>query len=130
VWHCRFLGLLLATSLVDFLVGLGLERLRSPSRRKLLLSVSIVVNLCVLGFFNSLNFFAYSIAAALTAAGLAIRPSSLSIVLPVGISFYTFQSMSYAIDVYRGQIRATRSVMDFLAFVSFFPQLVAGPIER
>jgi D-alanyl-lipoteichoic acid acyltransferase DltB (MBOAT superfamily) len=130
LWHCRFLGLLVLTSLVDFSVGLGLERLQSQAHRKLLLSASIAVNLGILGFFKYWNFFADSFASALSAVGLTIEPRTLSVVLPVGISFYTFQSMSYAIDVYRRDIAATRSLIHFLAFVSFFPQLVAGPIER
>jgi D-alanyl-lipoteichoic acid acyltransferase DltB (MBOAT superfamily) len=130
LWQCRFLGLLVLTSLIDFFVGLGLEKLGAQWQRRLLLSVSVAVNLTVLGFFKYFNFFAGSAASALHAAGFKIEPASLGIILPVGISFYTFQSMSYAIDVYRRQIPATRSLMDFLAFVSFFPQLVAGPIER
>jgi len=130
LWHCRFLALLFATSFVDFLVGLGLDRLTAPRHRKLLVSLSIAANLGVLGFFKYYSFFADSLAAAMTTLGFQLGQSSLSIILPVGISFYTFQSMSYTIDVYRGQIRATRSVVDFLAFVSFFSQLVAGPIER
>jgi D-alanyl-lipoteichoic acid acyltransferase DltB (MBOAT superfamily) len=130
LWQCRFLGLLVATSLLDFCVGLGLERLASQRHRKLLLSVSMVANLGVLGFFKYYNFFTGSWVAAAATVGWKLEPVSLQIILPVGISFYTFQSMSYAIDVYRRQIRATHSLIDFLAFVSFFPQLVAGPIER
>ena len=130
LWHCRFLGLLITTSLVDFFVGLGLEKLHSPRHRKLLLTVSIVINLGILGFFKYCNFFVDSFSAAMAAAGFSVHTPTLNVILPVGISFYTFQSMSYAIDVYRREIRATRNVIDFLAFVSFFPQLVAGPIER
>jgi D-alanyl-lipoteichoic acid acyltransferase DltB (MBOAT superfamily) len=130
LWQCRFLGLLVATSVVDFCVGLGLERLASQRQRKMLLSVSIVVNLGVLGFFKYYNFFAESLAATAAAVGWKVEAISLHIILPVGISFYTFQSMSYAIDVYRRDIPATHRLSDFLAFVSFFPQLVAGPIER
>ena len=130
LWQCRFLGLLLATSALDFSVGLGLERLRSPRARKLLLALSIVVNLSVLGFFKYCDFFISSTAAVLAQFGVPAQPHLLGIILPVGISFYTFQSMSYALDVYRRHIPATRSFVNFLAFVSFFPQLVAGPIER
>jgi len=130
LWHGRFLGLLVLTSLVDFSVGLGLERLQSQVKRKLLLSASIAVNLGILGFFKYWNFFVDSFAAAMAAAGFDVHPRTLGLVLPVGISFYTFQSMSYEIDVYRRDIPATRSLLHFLAFVSFFPQLVAGPIER
>jgi len=130
VWQCRFLGLLFATSVLDFSVGLGLERLRSPWARKLLLALSIVANLSVLGFFKYCDFFISSTAAVLAQFGVSTQSHLLGIILPVGISFYTFQSMSYALDVYRRQIPATRSFVNFLAFVSFFPQLVAGPIER
>ena len=130
LWQCRFLGLLLATSALDFFVGLGLERLQSPRNRKLLLALSIVVNLSVLGFFKYCNFFIGSTATVLTQFGVPPQVHLLGIILPVGISFYTFQSMSYALDVYRRQIPATHSFVNFLAFVSFFPQLVAGPIER
>src|SRR5262249_41658403 len=123
LWQCRFLGLLLLTSLVDFSVGLGLEKLRGPGARKALLAVSIVVNLGVLGFFKYANFFAGTVASLLGQLGLTVRASLLDVVLPAGISFYTFQSMSYAIDVYRRMTPATRNLIRFLAFVSFFPQL-------
>ena len=130
LWHCRFLALLMLTSVVDFCVGLGLERLREPGRRKALLAASIVVNLGVLGFFKYGNFFVETFSAFLGQFGLPVNLRTLHLVLPVGISFYTFQSMSYAIDVYRREIPATRHFVKFLAFVSFFPQLVAGPIQR
>jgi len=130
LWHCRFLGLLVATSLFDFLVGLGLAKLTTPRQRKLLVAASVAANLSVLGFFKYCNFFIQSVSTALDHLGLDVSLPTLNLVLPVGISFYTFQSMSYTIDVYRGQLAPTRRVTDFLAFVSFFPQLVAGPIER
>jgi D-alanyl-lipoteichoic acid acyltransferase DltB (MBOAT superfamily) len=130
LWQCRFLGLLLATSVLDFCVGLGLQRLRSDKTRRSLLALSVVANLSVLGFFKYCDFFITSAAAALNQVGVAADLKTLGIVLPVGISFYTFQSMSYAIDVYRRELPATRSLVNFLAYVSFFPQLVAGPIER
>jgi alginate O-acetyltransferase complex protein AlgI len=130
LWHCRFLALLLGTSLLDYSVGRGLDRLEKPYHRKLLLTVSIVVNLAVLGFFKYSNFFIQSVTTILEAAGIPVQARTLDLVLPVGISFYTFQSMSYAIDVYRRELPATRNILHFLAYVSFFPQLVAGPIER
>ena len=129
-WDWRFLGLILASSLVDYYVGLGLSRQDNPTPRKILLAVSLVANLGMLGFFKYYNFFAESLAEAFTFFGLAIQPERLHLILPVGISFYTFQTMSYTIDVYRRQIPATRDLLSFLTFVSFFPQLVAGPIER
>jgi alginate O-acetyltransferase complex protein AlgI len=130
LWHCRFLALLLATSLLDYSVGRGLDRLQTPRHRQFLLAVSIIANLGVLGFFKYSNFFLESVSTVLDAAGIAVQTRTLDLVLPVGISFYTFQSMSYAIDVYRRDLPATRNVLHFLAYVSFFPQLVAGPIER
>jgi D-alanyl-lipoteichoic acid acyltransferase DltB (MBOAT superfamily) len=129
-WNVKFLGLLLFSSLFDYTVGLALERLSRPRQRKALLYASIVCNLSILGFFKYYNFFAHSLTELLTRLGVAVHPHLLVVILPVGISFYTFQSMSYAIDVYRREIPATRNLLHFLAFVSFFPQLVAGPIQR
>jgi D-alanyl-lipoteichoic acid acyltransferase DltB (MBOAT superfamily) len=130
LWQCRFLGLLVLTSLVDFSVGLLVQHAPSPARRKTWLTLSIVSNLAVLGFFKYCDFFITSVAGVLEQLGFASHPHTLGWVLPVGISFYTFQSMSYVIDVYRRELPATRNLTNFLAFVSFFPQLVAGPIER
>ncbi len=130
LWHCRFLALLFATSLLDYSVARGVDRLQTPRSRQLLLAVSIVANLGVLGFFKYADFFSGSVASLLAQCGIAIQARTLGLVLPVGISFYTFQSMSYAIDVYRRELPATRNLLHFLAYVSFFPQLVAGPIER
>jgi D-alanyl-lipoteichoic acid acyltransferase DltB (MBOAT superfamily) len=129
-WDYRFLSLLAFSSLLDYGVGLGLQRLQDPNRRKLLLGFSMLINLSILGFFKYYDFFAQSLAALMTELHIPVRLQTLNLILPVGISFYTFQSMSYAIDVYRGQVKATRNLVNFLAFVSFFPQLVAGPIER
>jgi len=130
-WDLRFLGLLFASSTFDFCVGLGLEKLdHNPRGRRALLLGSMLVNLGILGFFKYCNFFIESFATISNQLGLGIGTRTLEIVLPVGISFYTFQSMSYAIDVYRRALPATRNYLNFLAFVSFFPQLVAGPIER
>lgn len=130
LWQMRFLGLLVFTSVLDFAVALWLDRTAPVLRRKLLLAASVTANLGVLGFFKYCDFFIESIGAVMTQLGWTIRPGTLGLVLPVGISFYTFQSMSYTIDVYRREIPATRSLVHFIAFVSFFPQLVAGPIER
>lgn len=130
LWHCRFLGLLVATSLIDFFVAKMIDASSSPRGRKLLLAASMIANLGVLGFFKYADFFLQSTTDALNALGFNVAPRTLGLVLPVGISFYTFQSMSYTIDVYRRELRATASLKNFLAFVSFFPQLVAGPIER
>jgi alginate O-acetyltransferase complex protein AlgI len=107
-----------------------LSRLPEPKRRKYSMWLSMVVNLAILGFFKYFNFFIDSAVAAFNAAGIAAEPRHFDIVLPVGISFYTFQSMSYAIDIYRRELKPVDGFLDFALFVSFFPQLVAGPIER
>ena len=118
------------SSCVDYFVGIGIAQSDSAQRRKLLLWLSILVNLSFLGFFKYFNFFAESFADAFTLLGKEIEPTRLNIILPVGISFYTFQTLSYSIDVYRRKLEPTKDVISFFAFVSFFPQLVAGPIER
>ena len=133
-WDWRFLGLILASSLVDFLCGKCVDRKRSPElserARKFCLVVSLGANLGALGFFKYYNFFVDSAGSVLESLGIGWGTSTLSIILPIGISFYTFQTMSYTIDVYRGRLDSTDRLGDFLLFVSFFPQLVAGPIER
>jgi alginate O-acetyltransferase complex protein AlgI len=129
-WDWRFLALLAFSSLFDYGVGLRLEGTEAPARRRAWLVASVVCNLTILGFFKYFDFFADSLARLLAELGLPLQPRLLHIILPVGISFYTFQSMSYVFDVYRRDLPATRNVIEFLAFVSFFPQLVAGPIER
>ncbi len=129
-WDWRFLLLVAASSAVDFLVGLNLGRAQSARHRRLLLAVSLAANLGALGFFKYFNFFVDSARSALGALGLPLGLDTLDIILPVGISFYTFQTISYTVDVYRGALKPTRDPIAFFAFVSFFPQLVAGPIER
>ncbi len=129
-WDWRFLSLVLFSTLVDYLVGVKLDKEESPSKRKLLLWTSILVNLGFLGFFKYYNFFLDNFVAAFSFFGTEISASSLNVILPVGISFYTFQTLSYSIDVYRRKIAPTKDFIAFAAFVSFFPQLVAGPIER
>ena len=129
-WDWRFLGLIATSTLVDFAVGRGLSKYQSQRTRKVLLCISIIVNLSFLGFFKYYNFFIENLIAGFSFLGKDISPHSLNIVLPVGISFYTFQTLSYTIDVYRKKIKPTKDFMAFSAFVCFFPQLVAGPIER
>jgi D-alanyl-lipoteichoic acid acyltransferase DltB (MBOAT superfamily) len=129
-WDWRFLSLLLFTALNDFFIGLAMENSASDRRRNNLLTYSLLVNLGVLGFFKYYNFFIDSFRLAMASIGVDLHLSTLQIVLPVGISFYTFQSLSYTLDVYKRDLKATGNVIHFLAFVSFFPQLVAGPIER
>ncbi len=129
-WDWRFLSLIIFSSIIDYLVGLNLAKTEDKRKRKLLLWTSILVNLGFLGFFKYFNFFAESFAEAFTLLGQPIEASRLNIILPVGISFYTFQTLSYSIDVYKRKLKPTRDIIAFFAFVSFFPQLVAGPIER
>lgn len=129
-WDYRFVALLLWSTLVDYFVGLGMNRFPSSWHRKILLIVSLVSNLGVLFFFKYFGFFRESLRTLLDGLGLEIGWSSYQFVLPVGISFYTFQTLSYTIDVYRRQVIPTRDIGQFMAYVAFFPQLVAGPIER
>ncbi len=129
-WNWRFLSLIVASTIIDYLVGRGLERTSETSRRRALLVVSLLGNLGILGFFKYYNFFAVSAAEFTSWLGLGLPLQALEIVLPLGISFYTFQTLSYSIDVYRGRLVPTKSLPDFALFVAFFPQLVAGPIVR
>lgn len=129
-WDARFTALLFFTSVFDFAVGRFMTAAPNERRRKAWLCFSVVANLGILGVFKYFNFFRDSFATLLASFGVATHWQVWEVVLPVGISFYTFQSMSYVIDVYRGDMPASRNLLQFLAYVSFFPQLVAGPIER
>jgi D-alanyl-lipoteichoic acid acyltransferase DltB (MBOAT superfamily) len=129
-WDWRFLLLIVFSTLVDYSVGRKLKTEENQRNRKALLWISIAVNLGFLGFFKYYNFFLDSFITAFLFFGTEIQGSSLNIILPVGISFYTFQTLSYTIDVYKKQLEPTKDLIAFSAFVSFFPQLVAGPIER
>lgn len=129
-WDYRFLGLLALSTVVDYLIGLALNNKKEKRIRKALVILSLLTNLGILAFFKYFNFFLESWVEAWEGVGVNFNLSSLYIILPVGISFYTFQTLSYTIDIYRGKIKATRNLINFAAFVSFFPQLVAGPIER
>jgi len=146
-WDWRFLSLIVVSTLTDFACGWLIDRrvcdsvsaehdqdgpphVYGRSARRRLMWLSVAVNLGILGFFKYYDFFAASAANVLVALGLPAQPRLLNVILPIGISFYTFQTLSYTIDVYRGKLRATRSLLDFAVFVTFFPQLVAGPIVR
>lgn len=129
-WDWRFLSLILFSTFVDYSVGLGLLKQVNQTKRKILLWTSILVNLGFLGFFKYYNFFLDNFITAFSFFGTEIQANSLNIILPVGISFYTFQTLSYSIDVYKRKLEPTKDFIAFSAFVSFFPQLVAGPIER
>lgn len=129
-WDWRFLTLILFSTVVDFTVGQQLQKQKSTVNRKVLLWTSITINLGLLGFFKYFNFFVESFTSAFSFFGGEIQSTSLDIILPVGISFYTFQTLSYTLDVYKRKLEPTSDFIAFSAFVSFFPQLVAGPIER
>lgn len=129
-WDWRFLSLILFSTIIDYSVGRRLLNEYSLSKRKVLLWISILVNLGFLGFFKYYNFFLDNFVTAFSFFGNPINTQGLNIILPVGISFYTFQTLSYTIDVYKRKLKPTRDFIAFTAFVSFFPQLVAGPIER
>ncbi|MCU0664632.1 MAG: MBOAT family protein [Myxococcota bacterium] len=129
-WDWRFAFLLLLTTSIDYTIARLLGREDRPARRKWLLGSSIAANLGILGFFKYFGFFTDSLAALLCHLGLQVSPLALHIVLPVGISFYTFQTLSYTVDVYRGKLEPRSHFLDFALYLSFFPQLVAGPIER
>ena len=129
-WDWRFLSLILFSTLVDYAIGRKLKIEENQKKRKVLLWTSVLVNLGFLGFFKYYNFFLDNFITAFSFFGTEIKANSLNIILPVGISFYTFQTLSYTIDVYKRKLEPTNNFFGFVAFVSFFPQLVAGPIER
>ncbi len=129
-WDWRFLSLIAVSTLVDFGVGLAMGRAGRPAARRTLLVASLAVNLGILALFKYYGFFVESAVGLLSALGLEPAARVPEIVLPVGISFYTFQTLSYTIDVFRGRLAPVRSLTDFALFVGFFPQLVAGPIVR
>jgi len=129
-WDYRFLGLIVLSSLMDFVMGNVIFHSKTQNTRRLSLIVSLCFNLSILFFFKYFGFFADQLVHLFQQLGYTIHPTTLKIILPVGISFYTFQSLSYTIDIYRRQMEPTKDPIAFFAFISFFPQLVAGPIER
>ena len=130
-WNYKFVALLLLTTCIDFFAGLLISRNEHRQKtRRILVIASITCNLTILGFFKYANFFIGDVQAILTWLGFDLDIPLLKVILPVGISFYTFQSMSYTIDVYRGQVKATKNFLKFASYISLFPQLVAGPIVR
>jgi len=129
-WDWGFLFLIIFSSFIDFFIGKTLGVTQKESKRKFLLGLSLLVNLGLLVFFKYCNFFIESWVTAWEGLGVTQNLSTLNIILPVGISFYTFQTLSYTIDIYRRKLEPTKDAIAFFAFVSFFPQLVAGPIER
>jgi alginate O-acetyltransferase complex protein AlgI len=129
-WDWRFLSLIIFSSLVDYTIGIALSKEIKITKRKCFLWISIIVNIGFLGFFKYYNFFLDNFISAFSFFGSNFSINSVNIILPVGISFYTFQTLSYTIDVYNRKIEPSRDIIAFSSFVSFFPQLVAGPIER
>jgi len=129
-WDYRFLILIAASTFLDYLISILIEKQEKIKTRKFLLIISLVFNLGMLCLFKYYNFFINSWQEAWNSLGVEMNSYSLNIILPIGISFYTFQTLSYTIDVYRKRMHATRNFIQFAGFVSFFPQLVAGPIER
>lgn len=129
-WDWRFLVLILFSTVIDYSIGIALSKEDRDKQRKTLLLVSVFVNLGLLGVFKYYNFFIDNFTTVFSFFGKEIQSNSLNIILPVGISFYTFQTLSYTIDVYRRKLEPTNNFVAFSVFVSFFPQLVAGPIER
>ncbi len=129
-WDWRFLSLIIISSVVDFIIGQKLYKAKNQSVKKKLLFLSLFINLGFLVYFKYANFFIDSFINTFKFFGADINSYSLHIILPVGISFYTFQTLSYTIDIYRGQLKPTKNWLAFFSFVAFFPQLVAGPIER
>lgn len=129
-WDWRFLSLILFSTIVDYVIGVLLAKEDRILQRKLLLYTSLFVNLGLLGFFKYYNFFVDNFIEAFSFFGASFSVSTLKIILPVGISFYTFQTLSYTIDVYKKNLAPAKNFLSFATFVSFFPQLVAGPIER
>ena len=129
-WDWRFLSLIIISSAVDYFVGQSIYKTKNAKAKKYLLFISIAVNLTILGFFKYYNFFIENFISFFSILNYEFNLQTLKIILPIGISFYTFQTMSYTIDIYKKTMKPTNDLIAFFAFVSFFPQLVAGPIER
>ncbi len=129
-WDWRFLGLILLSTVVDFFCARTVARSSNPVQRKTLLTVSVLLNLGFLGFFKYFNFFTDSLAHTLSAVGIQVNIAFLRILLPPGISFYTFQALAYIVDVYKGRLEPAESLLDYALFINFFPHLIAGPIQR
>ena len=129
-WDYRFLALIFASSLVDYIVARRILHSESKKKKNSLLCLSLLMNLGMLAYFKYANFFIDSFIDSFSLIGFNFNVDSLELILPVGISFYTFQTLSYTIDVWKGQLRPINDAVAFFSFVSFFPQLVAGPIER
>lgn len=129
-WDWRFLSLIIISTFVDFVCGSNIHKSKTHKEKKRWLYLTLAANLGTLGFFKYFNFFADSLFALGQTVGWNVSYTTLNIILPVGISFYTFQTLSYSIDIFKGDLKPTKSFLNFATFVAFFPQLVAGPIVR
>lgn len=129
-WDWRFLGLLFIVTAVDYVCGARIYHATSCARKKRWLTLSLAINLIILGFFKYFNFFVETWVLFAQTVGWNVSSSTVDILLPIGISFYIFRSMSYSLDIYRGALQPTRSLINYALFVSFFPHLAAGPITR
>jgi alginate O-acetyltransferase complex protein AlgI len=129
-WDWRFLSLIVFSTVLDYIVGIRLEATENSTHRRFWLSVSLIGNLSLLGFFKYFNFFTESAIGFFNFLGIPSDFNTLNIILPIGISFYTFQTLSYSLDIFLGKLKATKNFLDLAVFVMFFPQLVAGPIVR
>ncbi|MBC7747129.1 MAG: MBOAT family protein [Methylotenera sp.] len=129
-WNWHFLSLLIFSTLLDYYAGLKMYNATNKQQKKIWFWLSIGINISLLGIFKYYNFFATSFAESIAHFGLQVNPFTLKVILPIGISFYTFHGLSYVIDVYKGKLLPEKNVIDYAVFVSFFPLLVAGPIER
>src|SRR5450755_2668434 len=129
-WSTRYIWVIWGITLIDYVAGLQIEKAQRPQLRRLYLGLSLACNIGLLAFFKYFNFLMGSVSGASHLFGLQYDPPLLSIILPVGLSFHTFQAMSYTIEVYRGRVPAEKSLLEYALYVAFFPQMVAGPIER
>lgn len=129
-WHPQYAILIAASTIITFIGGLLIERMKTKHRKRLVLVISLVSNLLILAVYKYADFAIQTLSGIMSRFGLGVIERRLDLLLPVGISFYTFQAISYTIDVYKGDVKAERNVINYALFVSFFPQLVAGPIER
>src|SRR5579864_2188120 len=129
-WDWRFLCLMIASTVIDYFIAIKIGDTQNPRIRRSLLILSLIINFSILGFFKYFNFFADSLVTALTTVGLNVSAPFLKIILPPGISFYTFQEVAYIVDVYSRKLPPSRSFFDYGLFISLFPHLIAGPIQR
>ncbi len=129
-WEWRYLSLILFSTITDYFCGLEIDNTEEKAKKKIFVYISVLVNMSLLSIFKYYDFFADNFQTFMGSIGVEVHPYFLNVALPIGISFYTFQTISYTVDVYRGKIKACKNFFNFALYVSFFPQLVAGPIER